>query len=77
MTTPVWLNDPRILLRKDKIMEIWPSQHMTAEEKVNAADAALSEMMGDAPACPTCGHITVRNGTCYKCLNFGDSLGCS
>ena len=36
MTTPVWLNDPRILLRKDKIMEIWPSQDMTAEEKVNA-----------------------------------------
>jgi len=43
----------------------------------NASDAALSEMMGDAPACPTCGHITVRNGTCYKCLNCGDSLGCS
>ncbi|MBT3538848.1 vitamin B12-dependent ribonucleotide reductase [Candidatus Parcubacteria bacterium] len=43
----------------------------------NATDAALSEMMGDAPACPTCGHITVRNGTCYKCLNCGDSLGCS
>ncbi len=36
MTTSVWLNDPRILLRKDKIMEIWPSQDMTAEEKVNA-----------------------------------------
>ena len=36
MTTPVWLNDPRILLQKDKIMEIWPSQDMTAEEKVNA-----------------------------------------
>lgn len=36
MTTPVWLNNPRILLRKDKIMEIWPSQDMTAEEKVNA-----------------------------------------
>jgi len=43
----------------------------------NAADSALSEMMGDAPACPTCGHITVRNGSCYKCLNCGDSLGCS
>jgi hypothetical protein len=36
MTTPVWLNDPRILLRKDKIMEIWPNQDMSAEEKVNA-----------------------------------------
>ena len=40
-------------------------------------DQAMSEMMGDAPACPTCGHITVRNGSCYKCLNCGDSLGCS
>jgi len=52
---------------------------LTLEKKVikNASDAALSNMMGDAPACPTCGHITVRNGSCYKCLNCGDSLGCS
>ncbi|MDP2692419.1 MAG: hypothetical protein Q8O88_02120 [bacterium] len=41
------------------------------------ADQALSSMDGDAPACPTCGHVTVRNGACYKCLNCGDSLGCS
>ena len=34
-------------------------------------------MGGDAPACDTCGHITVRNGTCYKCLNCGNSMGCS
>ena len=32
---------------------------------------------GDAPTCPTCGHIAVRNGACYKCLNCGESLGCS
>jgi ribonucleoside-diphosphate reductase alpha chain len=32
---------------------------------------------GDAPTCPTCGHVTVRNGACYKCLNCGESLGCS
>ena len=31
----------------------------------------------DAPSCPKCGHITVRNGACYKCLNCGESLGCS
>ncbi len=43
----------------------------------DAMAQALSEMDGDAPACPTCGHITVRNGACYKCLNCGDSLGCS
>ncbi len=40
-------------------------------------NAALSDMMGDAPLCDTCGHITVRNGSCYKCLNCGNSLGCS
>jgi ribonucleoside-diphosphate reductase alpha chain len=40
-------------------------------------DAQLSEMMGDAPFCDVCGHITVRNGACYKCLNCGNSLGCS
>ncbi|MEW5764000.1 MAG: vitamin B12-dependent ribonucleotide reductase [Acidobacteriota bacterium] len=37
----------------------------------------LSSMMGDAPFCNICGHITVRNGSCYKCLNCGNSLGCS
>jgi ribonucleoside-diphosphate reductase alpha chain len=31
----------------------------------------------DAPTCPNCGHIAVRNGACYKCLNCGESLGCS
>ena len=31
----------------------------------------------DAPTCPTCGHVAVRNGACFKCLNCGDSLGCS
>ena len=31
----------------------------------------------DAPSCPKCGHITVRNGACFKCLNCGESLGCS
>jgi ribonucleoside-diphosphate reductase alpha chain len=47
------------------------------EETTDQMDAALGSMDGDAPACPTCGHITVRNGACYKCLNCGDSLGCS
>ena len=31
----------------------------------------------DAPTCPNCGHMAVRNGACYKCLNCGESLGCS
>ncbi len=31
----------------------------------------------DAPACDRCGHITVRNGACYRCANCGNSMGCS
>lgn len=37
----------------------------------------LKNMMGDAPFCDSCGHTTVRNGACYKCLNCGASMGCS
>jgi ribonucleoside-diphosphate reductase alpha chain len=35
------------------------------------------ESVGDAPACDVCGTITVRSGTCYKCMNCGNSMGCS
>jgi len=44
---------------------------------VSTVQEVLGDMMGDAPACPDCGHITIRNGSCYKCLNCGNSLGCS
>jgi ribonucleoside-diphosphate reductase alpha chain len=37
----------------------------------------LGKLSGDAPLCDNCGHITLRNGTCFKCLNCGNSMGCS
>ncbi|MCE2740121.1 MAG: vitamin B12-dependent ribonucleotide reductase [Sphingobacteriales bacterium] len=37
----------------------------------------MNKRMGDSPACPTCGHITIRSGACYKCLNCGTQTGCS
>lgn len=43
----------------------------------DASSGHLAEMMGDAPPCDSCGHTTVRNGACYKCLNCGNSMGCS
>jgi ribonucleoside-diphosphate reductase alpha chain len=43
----------------------------------SALSAALAECQDDAPACEVCGTITVRNGTCYRCLNCGNSMGCS
>ncbi|HUF15539.1 MAG TPA: vitamin B12-dependent ribonucleotide reductase [Acidimicrobiia bacterium] len=46
-------------------------------EKATVADVALKENMGDAPACSNCGHMTIRNGSCYVCLTCGDTTGCS
>ena len=40
-------------------------------------DQLAAEFMADAPFCDVCGHITVRSGACYKCLNCGNSMGCS
>jgi ribonucleoside-diphosphate reductase alpha chain len=44
---------------------------------MDALNAASRSMQSDAPACNVCGHLTIRSGTCYKCLNCGNSLGCS
>jgi len=52
-----------------------PREEMRAGE--SGQDAMLGKIPGDAPLCDHCGHITIRNGTCYKCLNCGTSMGCS
>ena len=48
-----------------------------AGSSYSALDEANAQLMGDAPACDVCGTITVRNGTCYRCMNCGHSMGCS
>jgi hypothetical protein len=53
------------------------TQPASASTSSTALNDAMSQMQQDAPACDTCGSITVRNGTCYKCLNCGASMGCS
>ena len=44
---------------------------------VTSLSQSVSHFQLDAPTCPNCGHVAVRNGACYKCLNCGESLGCS
>ena len=36
MTTPFWFNDPTILFNKENILQVWPTQQMTFEAKLNA-----------------------------------------
>ena len=54
-----------------------PATVAKMENGLDAINAAAKSMQSDAPACNTCGHITIRSGTCYKCLNCGNSMGCS
>jgi ribonucleoside-diphosphate reductase alpha chain len=44
---------------------------------VTTLNDSVAHFQLDAPTCPNCGHVAVRNGACYKCLNCGESLGCS
>ncbi len=58
-----------------------PSVAPSNELKVIATPAngiqKIAFINTDAPACPDCGAITVRSGSCYKCLNCGATTGCS
>jgi ribonucleoside-diphosphate reductase alpha chain len=59
-----------------------PANNDFAPKAAPAAKALKVEVVApkhtssDAPACTTCGHSTVRSGTCYKCLNCGSTTGC-
>ena len=50
---------------------------VVAAAATTSLDQSNANLMGDAPACDVCGAITVRNGSCYRCLNCGNSMGCS
>jgi ribonucleoside-diphosphate reductase alpha chain len=50
---------------------------VATDDHVATTDMVLSEHMGDAPVCSNCGHMTIRNGSCYVCLTCGDTTGCS
>jgi ribonucleoside-diphosphate reductase alpha chain len=48
-----------------------------AVQRPKSLSDTIAHFQQDAPLCPNCGHVAVRNGACYKCLNCGESLGCS
>ena len=60
--------------RKEKQSVEKPKQ---AKNRLSGMNEQMQNFMGDAPFCGECGHITVRNGSCYRCLNCGHSMGCS
>jgi ribonucleoside-diphosphate reductase alpha chain len=82
---------PASLLQIDRLtgqpgrVEAFVAAPASPTNETQQAEAALMHQFNaqfehfgdDAPACDICGSITVRNGTCYKCFNCGNSMGCS
>jgi ribonucleoside-diphosphate reductase alpha chain len=92
LPAPLWQGQPRITepaVDSGAERHAAISHHVTVtqitgtvvtSETQGSLAGTLSEYMnsvGDAPACDVCGTITVRSGTCYKCVNCGNSMGCS
>ncbi len=61
----------------DEVIDVANGASGTGKLLANSLDDAHKHFQADAPPCPSCGHITIRNGACYKCPNCGESLGCS
>ena len=71
------LSDMRVVGSSKPVVSARQEDYIKPVTGLDAVNAAAKSMQGDAPACNVCGHITIRSGTCYKCLNCGNSLGCS
>jgi ribonucleoside-diphosphate reductase alpha chain len=71
--------NPDVTNRMETVSTPAPKAEVTAGEfaaKKPAFDISAGAQ-SDAPACTNCGHIMLRSGTCYKCLNCGTQGGCS
>src|SRR5579883_496062 len=50
---------------------------LSVDEGLGEQDRQFAHFQSDAPPCDNCGALTVRCGTCYRCFNCGNSMGCS
>ena len=76
------LDDTSDTLQDDLVGQTVEAFMDATSARPETADAIKQEAQdtfqnqSDAPPCPECGSITVRNGSCYMCVNCGASTGC-
>jgi ribonucleoside-diphosphate reductase alpha chain len=71
------ISDDTDVLDLDSAVMIQQGNLPPSSKVVKSLSDSVAHFQMDAPTCPSCGHMAVRNGACYKCLNCGESLGCS
>ena len=57
--------------------ESLPSGELSVDAGLGEQERQFAHFQSDAPPCDNCGALTVRCGTCYRCFNCGNSMGCS
>ena len=71
---------PQLELLSKAVSMATPNETVWTEPVPSASAEPTRRRMNstpDAPPCPRCGWLTVRNGTCHKCENCGETTGCS
>jgi len=62
---------------EDNGTELEPGTDKQAMQDLQAREHAVYIAQADAPPCPDCGSLMIRNGACYACANCGTTSGCS
>jgi ribonucleoside-diphosphate reductase alpha chain len=79
-TTEVITDVPAQQARLEESVSLAPpaiTENFTSAPSASPVQGMRLNSTPDAPPCPRCGWLTVRNGTCHKCENCGETTGCS
>jgi ribonucleoside-diphosphate reductase alpha chain len=68
---------PELAMPAKRATASLPEQKEIGEMSDSAKLLSQIQNQEDSPVCDQCGHITTRNGACYRCHNCGNSMGCS
>lgn len=63
--------------KQTKVQAPEPAKAVAVGTKSNTYTAPVAFQSEDAPMCHNCGSVMIRNGSCYKCLDCGETSGCS
>jgi ribonucleoside-diphosphate reductase alpha chain len=62
---------------EDNGNEYEPDTQARNSQELRDREHAVYISQADAPPCPDCGSLMIRNGACYACANCGTTSGCS